>query len=122
MPDDGAADAPAIPGAICDVTRVRGLATPAAADLAIASVSEGYAAVWVNTASPQPAQAVLLAPNLQLLVQRALPEVQDVALGGIADVGQKLVLASATGKTQNLNVLGRDLTMPSVQDTLVQRL
>jgi hypothetical protein len=122
VPEDGAPDAPPIPAAICDVTRVRGLATPAAADLAIASVSEGYAAVWVDTASPKPAQAVLLGPNLQPLVARALPEVQDLALGGIADAGQKLVLASATAKTQNLNILGADLTMPSVQDTLVQRL
>jgi hypothetical protein len=121
-PPDGAPDAPTIPAAICSVTRIPVDATPAVADLAIASISEGYAAIWVDAAAPGTARAVLLGPNLQPLAVRALPEIRDLALGGIADAGQKLVLASATGTTQHLNVLGRDLTMLSVQDTLVQRL
>jgi hypothetical protein len=122
MPPDHAPDAPPYPAAICSVTRVLVAATPAVADLAIAPVSEGYAAIWVDTAVPQAAQGILLGPNLQFLTARALPDIRDLAVGGIADVGQKLVLASATGTTQKLNILGRDLTMLSVQDTLVRRL
>jgi hypothetical protein len=120
--EDGAPDAPPIPVAICDVARVRGLTTPAVADLAVASVAEGYAAVWVDTASSQPAQGAVLGPNLQPLSMRALPEIRDLALGGLADVGKKLVLASATGTRQNRNILERDLTMSTVQAPLDQRL
>jgi hypothetical protein len=119
---DGAPDAPPYPAAICDLKRIAVDATPAAADLAIAPVSEGFAVVWVDTATPRPAHGVLLGPNLQMLGMRTIPEVQDLALGGIADVGQKLVLASATGATQKLNILGRDLAIQSVQSTLINRL
>ena len=122
MPVDGAPDAPPYPAAICDLKRIPVDATPAVADLAIAPVSEGFAAIWVDTATQRPAHGVLLGPNLQLLGMRAMPEIQDLAIGGIADVGQKLVLASATGTTQKLNVLGRDLTVQSVQSTLIHRL
>jgi hypothetical protein len=113
-------DAPPVPAAICNVTRFPVDATPSTADLTIAPISEGYAALWVDTTRAQPAQGMLLGPNLQMLGAIALPDITDLQLGGIADVGQKLVLSSATGNTETLRILGRDLRTASTQSTLTQ--
>jgi hypothetical protein len=113
-------DAPPVPAAICSVNRFPVDATPAKADLTIAPISEGYAAIWVDTTRAQPAQGMLLGPNLQMLGSLALPDVTDLQLGGLADVGQKLVLSTATGNTVALRILGRDLRTASTQNTLTQ--
>jgi hypothetical protein len=47
-----------------------------------------------------------------------LPDLTDTQLGGIADAGERLVLASATGKTEALRILGRDLKTVSLQGAL----
>lgn len=113
-------DAPPIPTAICDVERVPVGATPARADLTIAPVSEGFAALWVDTEVAAPAHGVRLGPNLQELGSFTLPDVTDFQLGSLADVGQKLVLAAATGNTVTLRIVARDFSEVKSQSTLTQ--
>jgi len=119
-PVPGGPDAPPVPAAICDTVRAPVDATPAKADLAIAPVSEGYAAIWVDAAAPGPARGVRLGPNLQQLGSFTLPGVTDLEIGGLADVGQKPVLATATGNTENLYVVSRDFSDAQPQRTLTQ--
>jgi hypothetical protein len=45
---------------------------------------------------------MVLGPNHAMQRSAALPAITDLALGGVADAGQKLVLASSTGKDETL--------------------
>jgi hypothetical protein len=115
---DDATDAPPVPEAICELTRIPIEATPATADLAIAAATEGYAAIWVDATTPRGAQGALLAPNHQLRATRSLPEITDTRLGGITDLGPRFVLSSATGADQAARILDRDLA-PAATPTLL---
>jgi hypothetical protein len=123
---DGMVDAPPVPASICKVDRVPVASPPpTAADLAIAPTAEGYAAFWVDTApiaTVHAAHGVLLGPNHAMQQSAALPAITDVALGGAADAGLKLVLASSNGKDETLWVVERDLSKATPQSTLSGRL
>ena len=123
-PTDGTdpIDAPPVPAAICKVDRIPFDQTPSLADLAIAPTSEGYAAIWIDTTGAQPAHGLVLGPNHGILGSLALPDIMDTALGGITDVGGKLVLASATGAVESVRILGRDLQTVTLQSTLMGHL
>jgi hypothetical protein len=114
----GTPDAPTVPSAICKVHRLPVETTPAIADLAASPTSDGYVVIWVDTAGTVAAHAVLIGPDLGVLGSFPLPDLPDTALGGIADAGERLVLASATGKNETLRILGRDLKTATVQSTL----
>jgi hypothetical protein len=115
-------DAPPVPAAICKVDRVAQSGLPATADLAITGTAEGYAALWVDTASAAAAHGVVLGPNHQVLHAATLPGITDIALGGLADAGQKLVLASSNGRDATLWVIDRDVAAATAQTTLASRL
>lgn len=109
---------PPVPVSICKVDRIPVASPPAAADLAIAPTSEGYAAIWVDTTGASPAHGFLLGPTHQVFGSVDLPELKDTRIGGISDAGQKLVLSSATDATETAWILARDLTTISAQATL----
>ena len=115
---NGTSDAPPLPTAICNLDRIPLTTVPRVADLTIAPISEGYAAIWVDAAAAGAAHGALLGPNRQLLSSLAMPDITDTQLGGIADAGQKLVLSSATGMVEKPWILGRDLTTATQQGTL----
>ena len=115
-------DAPPVPAAICKVDRIAIPAMPRSADLAIAPVAEGYAALWVDTAGGAAAFGAVLGPNHQVGQIATIPGITDVALGGVADVGQKLVLASSNGRDETLWIVERDLSAATAQTTLTGRL
>jgi hypothetical protein len=117
-------DAPPVPASICKVDRIP-VAPPPAADLAIAPIAEGYAAFWVDTgpvATVRAAHGMVLGPNHAMQRSVALPDITDLALGGAADAGQKLVLASSNGTDETLWVVERDLSKATPQSTLSGRL
>jgi hypothetical protein len=118
-------DAPPVPASICKVDRIPVASPPAAADLAIAPTAEGYAVFWVDTApvaAVRAAHGMLLGPNHAMQHSAALPGITGLALGGAADAGQKLVLASSDGKDETLWVVERDLSKATPQSTLAGRL
>jgi hypothetical protein len=117
-PIDGPIDAPPVPISICKVDRIPFASMPATADLAITGTSEGYAAVWVDPSGATQAQGVLLQLNHQFRSRVAIPAIRDTQLGGITDVGQKLVLSSGDGVSQTTWILGRDLTVASPESKL----
>jgi hypothetical protein len=122
---DGPVDVPPVPASICKVDRIPVASPPAAADLTIAPTAEGYAAFWVDTAPTavvHAAHAMVLGPNHAMQRSAALPAITDLALGGVADAGQKLVLASSNGKDETLWVVERDLSKATPQSTLPGRL
>lgn len=117
-------DAPPVPASICKVDRIPVASPPPAADLAIAPIAEGYAAFWVDTgpvAAVRTAHGMVLGPNHAVQRSVALPDITDLALGGAADAGQKLVLASSNGKDETLWVVERDLSKATPQSTLPGR-
>ena len=119
------ADAPPVPAAICKVDRIPITPPPPAADLTIAPTAEGYVAFWVDTAAVaavHAAHAMMLGPNHAVLRSAPLPDITDLALGGAADAGQKLVLASSNGKDETLWIVERDLSKATAQSTLSGRL
>jgi len=121
----GPVDAPPVPASICKVDRIPIASAPAAADLTIAPIAEGYAAFWVDTApvaAVHAAHGMVLGPNHAMQRSAALPDITDLALGGAADAGQKLVLASSDGKDETLWVVERDLSKATRQSTLSGRL
>jgi hypothetical protein len=121
---DPGIDAPPVPASICKVDRIP-VAPPPAADLAIAPIAEGYAAFWVDTgpvATVRAAHGMVLGPNHAMQRSVALPDITDLALGGAADAGQKLVLASSNGKNETLWIVERDLSKATPQSTLSGRL
>jgi len=111
-------DGPPIPTAICKVDRIAQAGLPATADLAITGTAEGYAAVWVDPTGAVPAHGAILAPDHELTASRALPDLADPRLGGITDVGQKLVLSTGNATSQTTWILARDLTTASSELTL----
>ncbi len=118
-------DAPPVPASICKVDRIPIASPPAAADLTIAPIAEGYVAFWVDTApiaAVHAAHGMVLGPNHAVQRSAALPGITDLALGGAADAGQKLVLASSNGKDETLWVVERDLSKATRQSTLTGRL
>jgi hypothetical protein len=118
-------DAPPVPASICKVDRIPIASPPAAADLAVAPIAEGYAAFWVDTgpvATVHPAHGMVLGPNHAMQQSATLPGITDLALGGAADAGQKLVLASSNGTDETLWVVERDLSKATPQSTLPGRL
>jgi hypothetical protein len=123
--DGSAVDAPPVPASICKVDRIPVGSPPAAADLAIAPTAEGYAAFWVDTApiaAVHVAHGMVLGPNHAMQRSAALPDILDVALGGAADAGQKLMLAGSNGHDETLWVVERDLSKATAQTTLSGRL
>jgi hypothetical protein len=118
-------DAPPVPASICKVDRIPVESPPHAADLAIAPTAEGYAAFWVDTAQTATVHVthgMVLGPNHAVQLSAALPDVADIALGGAADAGQKLVLASSSGHDETLWIVERDLSKATPQSTLPGRL
>ncbi len=120
--DDASRDAPpdgrAVPPAICKVDHIAFGLPPTLAQLAIAGTSEGYAAIWLDPSGGKATQGVLLGPNHALLGAPVLPAIRGTQVGGLADAGQKLALATSDGTTQSTWVLGRDLTTVSSSSTL----
>jgi len=112
--DDAAAaiDAPPVPESICKVDRIP-LAVPAMADLAITGTSAGYSAIWVDPTGATEAHGVVLARNHQLAGSLALPAIKDTRLGGLTDLGAKLVLSTGDGVFQATWTLDPDLTTAS---------
>jgi hypothetical protein len=108
-----------VPASICKVDRIAIASPPHVADLAIADIPQGYAAIWVDETGDSPARGMVLGPNHQVLGSVELPDLKDTQLGGIFDAGQKLVLSSATGMTETTWTLAHDLTAMSAQATLV---
>jgi hypothetical protein len=123
--DAALVDALPVPASICKVDRIAVDSPPAIADLAIAPTAEGYAAFWVDS---NPATAVHAAHGMVLgrnhTVQRSavLPGITDLAIGGAADAGQRLVLASSNGHDETLWLVERDLSSATPQTTLPGRL
>jgi hypothetical protein len=116
--DAGPIDSPPVPTSICKVDRIP-ITTPAMADLAITGTAEGYAAVWVDPTGAMPAHGVVLAPDHRLDRSLDLGGLKDTRLGGITDVGQKLVLSTGTGGSQTTWVLARDLSVASSESTVM---
>jgi len=111
-------DTPPVPASICHVDRLPLTGLPAAVDLAITGTSEGYAAVWVDTAGGAPAHGVLLGPNRSLAASLAMPDIKDSRLGGVTDAGQKLVLSSGSATAQTTWIVSRDLATAASESTL----
>jgi hypothetical protein len=123
--DAALVDALPVPASICKVDRIAVDAPPAAADLAIAPTAEGYAAFWVDSnpaTAVHTAHGVVLGRNHALLRSAVLPGVTDLAIGGAADAGQRLVLASSNGHDETLWQVERDLSNATPQTTLPGRL
>lgn len=114
---DAADDAPVGPGKLPDVPRQvickaeqYAAPVPADADLVIAGTASGYAAIWVDTRAPAPAQALLLDAYHNQVATHALPLLTDTRLGGLMDVGDALMMTSATGTVQAISAFSPDLT------------
>jgi hypothetical protein len=116
--DAGPIDAPPVPASICKVDRFPLTSAPTIADLAITGTSEGYAAIWVDPTGATQAHGIVLGPNHQVKTSLALPDLKDTRLGGITDVGQKLVLSAGDRVSQTTWILARDLSAAASESTL----
>jgi hypothetical protein len=115
----GLGDAPPVPAAICHVARLPvAPAIPTMTDLVVAPTSEGYAVMWTDPRTAGPAAAALLSPQRELLGSFAVPSFTATQLGGLADVGQQLALASATGGAETTWTVARDLSAFTPHATL----
>lgn len=103
---------PAYPGNICKVDRYP-VPVPALADLVIAGTDDGFTAIWVDTQTSAPAQALLLGPDHHQIAAPRVPLLTDTRLGGAMDLGDVLMTASATGSVQTISAFTPDLTMRS---------
>src|SRR5205823_2204053 len=110
-----------VPSSICKVDRLRIPSVPHVADLAIAPSADGYAAIWVDASFGGSAQGVVLGPNHQLLHSAALPGITDSRIAGLADAGQQLVVATATGTSETVWTVAHDLSAIRAQATLTGR-
>ena len=115
---DAPTDGRAVPTAICKVDHIAFSLPPTLAQLAIAGISEGYAAIWIDPSGGKATQGLVLGPNHTQLGAPVLPVIRGTQVGGLADAGQKLALATSDGTTQSTWVLGRDLTTVEPSSTL----
>jgi hypothetical protein len=117
MAPDMAEELPPVPPSICRADRHRMIAMPPLADLVIAPSSEGYAAIWVDAAAGG-AHGAILDTQHAVLHSAELPAITHRKLGGIADAGQQLVLASFEGNDETVWRIARDLSSAQNQFTL----
>ncbi|TMQ04483.1 MAG: hypothetical protein E6J90_50825 [Deltaproteobacteria bacterium] len=125
--DDGGSepdpfDAPPVPASICKVDRFPLPSVPHVADLAIAPSVDGYAAIWLDASFGGSARGAVIGSTHQLLHSAALPGITDSRIGGLADAGQKLVVATATGTSETLWTVEHDLSAANAQATLASHL
>lgn len=118
MPGDALSDGRAVPAAICKADHIAFSLPPSLAQLAITDTSEGYAAIWLDPSGAKATQGLLLGPNHDVLGTPVLPAIRATRIGGLADAGQKLALATGDGTSQSTWVLGRDLATVSSPTTL----
>jgi hypothetical protein len=117
-PEPDPVDAPPVPVSICKVDRLRIPSVPHVADLAIAPTTDGYTAIWVDATFGGSARGVVLGASHQVLHSAALPAITDSRIGGLADAGQKLVMATATGTSETVWSIEHDLSIARSQATL----
>jgi hypothetical protein len=120
--NSGVNDAPPVPSSICGVYRFPMVSAPQVADLTTAPVTDGYAVFWVDASVASTVHGAVIGLDHQLARTAELPAVIGTALGGLADVGEKLVLASSNGADETLWIVGRDLGTATPQTTLSNRL
>jgi hypothetical protein len=97
--DDSPDDANVLPlpeAAICHVVMQPAAATPQVADLAIAATPEGYLVGWLDTAASTILQIARIGPAHERIASGSLDYVQGNALGGMIDVGDVLLIATAS--------------------------
>ena len=98
----GPADAPGIPASICRADRTMLADVPATTDLAIAATPAGFAVMYTNTAGA--VTGMTLDPQRQLLATRTVPTMTGTSIGGLADAGTKLAVATHDTATQSTTV------------------
>lgn len=105
----GLAKLPDVPRAVICKAEQYAVPVPADADLVIAGTATGYAAVWVDTRTAAPAQAILLDAYHHQVATPTMPLLTDTRLGGLMDVGDALMMTSATGAVQAISAFSPDL-------------
>jgi hypothetical protein len=115
---DAVADAPPVPAAICAVDRVALPSIPANADLALVATTAGWTAVWTDAASPGPVFGARFDRQRRLIATGAIPGITTDVVGGLADTGNVIELATTSGADTTVWTLPHDLSSATARTTL----